>query len=58
MKLKKYNRQNGRMIEYRLCQGIVSMHFIAWTGYPRAMVAAALKAMRLEVRREIGRLKP
>lgn len=51
MKLKKYNRQNGQMIEYRLTQGGVMMHFIAWTGYPRKMVAAALKAMRIEVRR-------
>ena len=57
MKLKKYNRQNGRMVEYRISQGIVSMHFIAWTGYPRKMVALALRALRIEVRNEIARMK-
>ncbi len=56
MKLKKYIRQGGRMVEYRLLQGIVSMSFIAYSGYPRKELACALKAMRSEVRKQVERM--
>lgn len=56
MKLKKYNRQGGRMVEYRLLQGIVSMSFIAYSAYPREKVACALRALRAEVRKQVERM--
>lgn len=53
MKCKKYVRQQGRMVEYRISQGLVSMPFIVAADYPRNKVACCLKAVRAEIRKQV-----
>lgn len=52
MKLRKYARQNGRMTQYQLMQGVITMSMIARIDFPRNELACALRGMRIEVRKE------
>lgn len=56
MKCKKYVRQHGRMVEYRISQGLVTMPFIVAADYQRDKTACCLKAVRAEIRKQVARL--
>lgn len=56
MKCKKYVRQHGRMVEYRISRGLVTMPFIVAADYPRNKTACCLKAVRAEIRKQVARL--